>query len=88
MVDDHIAAVLRRLDSGGGYAIVAGMLTLVLLRHAKSSWDTPSLADFDRPLAKRGQKAAPRMGAELAELVRRLTTLRAQVAARADGGIG
>lgn len=44
------------------------MLTLMLLRHAKSSWDNPADADFDRPLAKRGQKAAPRMGAEIARL--------------------
>jgi phosphohistidine phosphatase len=29
-----------------------------LLRHAKSSWDEPELADHDRPLAKRGRKAA------------------------------
>ena len=42
------------------------MLTLTLLRHAKSSWDNPGAADFDRPLAKRGQKAAPLMGAEIA----------------------
>lgn len=39
--------------------------TLLLLRHAKSSWDDPSLADFDRPLARRGAKAAPRMAAYL-----------------------
>ncbi len=38
------------------------MLTLILLRHAKSSWSDPSLADFDRPLAARGETAAPRMG--------------------------
>lgn len=43
------------------------MKTLLLLRHAKSSWDDSSLADFDRPLAPRGQKAAKRMGRELAE---------------------
>lgn len=42
------------------------MLTLLLLRHAKSSWDDPGLADFDRPLAKRGKKAAPEIGAALA----------------------
>jgi phosphohistidine phosphatase len=35
------------------------MLTLTLLRHAKSSWDDPALDDHDRPLAKRGTKAAP-----------------------------
>src|SRR5919205_398092 len=44
----------------------AGMKTLLLLRHAKSSWDDPSQADFDRPLAPRGLKAAKRMGRELA----------------------
>ena len=38
------------------------MLTLYLLRHAKSSWDHASLSDFDRPLAARGREAAPRMG--------------------------
>jgi phosphohistidine phosphatase len=38
------------------------MQTLILLRHAKSSWDHPGLDDFDRPLADRGLKAAPRMG--------------------------
>jgi phosphohistidine phosphatase len=40
--------------------------TLLLLRHAKSSWDDQALADIDRPLAKRGRKTAPRMGRELA----------------------
>lgn len=39
------------------------MKTLLLLRHAKSSWDDPSLDDFDRPLNERGRKAAPRVGA-------------------------
>jgi phosphohistidine phosphatase len=33
-----------------------------LLRHAKSSWDDPTLRDRDRPLAPRGRKAAKRMG--------------------------
>jgi phosphohistidine phosphatase len=41
------------------------MKTLYLLRHAKSSWDDPDLKDFDRPLNKRGLKAAPRVGALL-----------------------
>lgn len=39
------------------------MRTLYLLRHAKSSWDDPGLKDFDRPLNKRGLKAAPSVGA-------------------------
>jgi phosphohistidine phosphatase len=38
------------------------MKNILLLRHAKSSWDDSSLKDFDRPLAKRGQKDAPRVG--------------------------
>lgn len=39
------------------------MKHVLLLRHAKSSWDDASLADFDRPLAERGRDAAPRVGA-------------------------
>jgi phosphohistidine phosphatase len=35
---------------------------LLLLRHAKSDWDAKSPSDFDRPLAKRGKKDAPRVG--------------------------
>lgn len=41
------------------------MKTLLLLRHAKSSWDNPRLADFERPLNGRGRADAPRMGALL-----------------------
>jgi len=33
------------------------MKTLLLLRHAKSSWKDPALRDFDRPLNKRGKAA-------------------------------
>ncbi len=36
--------------------------TLLLLRHAKSSRNDPDMADFDRPLAKRGRRDAPRIG--------------------------
>jgi phosphohistidine phosphatase len=43
------------------------MKTLLLLRHAKSSWDEPSLRDFDRPLAPRGKRDAPRIGKALSE---------------------
>ncbi len=38
------------------------MRTLYLLRHAKSSWQDESLADFDRPLKKRGREAAKHVG--------------------------
>lgn len=41
------------------------MKTILFLRHAKSDWNNPGLADFDRPLAKRGMKDAPRMGSVL-----------------------
>jgi phosphohistidine phosphatase len=38
------------------------MKTLLILRHAKSSWKQAELADHDRPLNKRGKRDAPRMG--------------------------
>ena len=38
------------------------MKHLLLLRHAKSSWDDQSLKDFDRPLKDRGVKAAKLVG--------------------------
>lgn len=44
------------------------MKTLVLIRHAKSSWAEPLQADFDRPLNDRGREDAPRMGERLKRL--------------------
>jgi len=41
---------------------------LYLLRHAKSSWDDPHLADHDRPLAPRGERAVGAMRKHLAAL--------------------
>jgi phosphohistidine phosphatase len=41
--------------------------TLLLLRHAKSSWKEPGLVDHDRPLKKRGRRDAPRIGRLLRE---------------------
>ena len=38
------------------------MKTIILVRHAKSSWKDLRLDDFDRPLNKRGKKNAPFMG--------------------------
>lgn len=43
------------------------MKTLLLLRHAKSSWKDDSQDDFDRPLNERGKYDAPRVGEVLAE---------------------
>lgn len=41
------------------------MKILTLLRHAKSSWDDLVPRDFDRPLNRRGRKAAARIGQEM-----------------------
>jgi phosphohistidine phosphatase len=64
------------------------MKTLLLLRHAKSSWDEPNLSDHDRPLNARGLRDAPRMG-DLIErqgltpdLIVASTATRAQMTAR------
>jgi len=41
--------------------------TLLLMRHAKSSWRDAGLEDHERPLNGRGRRAAPYMGKLLAE---------------------
>lgn len=41
------------------------MKTVILIRHAKSSWDDPAMTDFERPLNDRGKKDAPEMAARL-----------------------
>ncbi|WP_419933726.1 SixA phosphatase family protein [Candidatus Palauibacter sp.] len=43
------------------------MKTLLILRHAKSSWNDPGLRDHDRPLNRRGNRDAPRMGRLIAD---------------------
>ncbi len=40
---------------------------LLILRHAKSAWNTNAPSDFERPLAKRGRRDAPRVGRWLRE---------------------
>ena len=42
------------------------MVTLSLFRHAKSAWNRPFIEDFERPLARRGQRSAPKMGRYMA----------------------
>ncbi len=65
------------------------MKTLLLLRHAKSSWKHPELHDHDRPLNKRGLKEAPKVGAYLKDhdlvpdLILSSTARRAQDTAQA-----
>ena len=44
------------------------MKSVILFRHGKSDWDAVYNTDHNRPLAKRGIKAAKRMGKYLADL--------------------
>lgn len=43
------------------------MKTLLVVRHAKSSWNDPARDDHERPLTMRGRRDAPRMGALVRE---------------------
>ena len=43
------------------------MKSLLIMRHAKSDWSSPTGGDFDRPLADRGNLAADAMGRHLAQ---------------------
>jgi phosphohistidine phosphatase len=64
------------------------MRLLTLIRHAKSSWDSPGLSDFERPLNERGRRDAPlmatRVNATLPQPQRLVTSpaLRAATTAR------
>jgi phosphohistidine phosphatase len=61
------------------------MKTLLIMRHAKSSWKQDDLPDHDRPLNKRGRRDAPHMGALLKDkdLVPQLIVCSDAVRARA-----
>jgi phosphohistidine phosphatase len=65
------------------------MIRLALVRHAKSDWSSPGLADHDRPLNERGERDAPMMAARLAEdgfapdVIVSSTALRARTTAQA-----
>ncbi|MRX42989.1 SixA phosphatase family protein [Agromyces kandeliae] len=65
------------------------MKTLVLVRHAKSAWGDPTLADHDRPLNDRGRHDAPAMAVRLRErgvvpeAIRSSTAVRARTTAEA-----
>lgn len=41
---------------------------LIVMRHAKSSWDSPAESDHDRPLNDRGRRDSPRVAARLVEM--------------------
>ncbi|ALJ19721.1 SixA phosphatase family protein [Microbacterium sp. No. 7] len=59
------------------------MVTLVLVRHAKSDWGRPDLSDHDRPLNPRGLRDAPAMAERLADDGVRLDAILASTALRA-----
>jgi len=69
------------------------MIRLVLVRHAKSDWGTPSIGDHERPLNDRGMRDAPRMALALAEtefrpqVILSSTALRARTTAEAFGAL-
>lgn len=45
---------------------MTGTRTILLLRHAKSAWDDAGQPDHDRPLSRRGERAARTMADHLA----------------------
>jgi phosphohistidine phosphatase len=59
------------------------MKQLFLIRHAKSSWDSATMKDFDRPLNERGKKDAPIMAKRLASKKIKLDALLSSTANRA-----
>jgi phosphohistidine phosphatase len=59
------------------------MRLLTLIRHAKSSWKEVGQGDYERPLNRRGERDAPRMGRRLAAWPERPQRVIASPAARA-----
>lgn len=59
------------------------MTTLVLVRHAKSDWGSPLLADHDRPLNARGLRDAPAQAEKLAATGLEIDALLSSTALRA-----
>lgn len=59
------------------------MVSLVLVRHAKSDWGDPFLDDHDRPLNRRGLRDAPRMAKRLADTGIAVDTILSSTAVRA-----
>ncbi len=58
-------------------------MKLWLIRHAKSAWNEPGLADFDRPLNKRGERDGPVMASWLGDQTDPATWIWTSTAARA-----
>lgn len=67
------------------------MITLILVRHAKSDWGSPELGDHERPLNDRGRRDAPEMARRFAasgvlpQAILSSTAVRARTTARHFG---
>ena len=67
-IDDGVmASGLRGHLAAATSIAMPSIRTLLLLRHAKSSWDDPTEDDFDRRLSTRGRRAAQAIARELAK---------------------
>jgi phosphohistidine phosphatase len=60
------------------------MKTLLLMRHAKSSWKESNIPDHDRPLNRRGKHDAPLMGKLLRDQKMNLDLIISSTALRAE----
>ncbi len=60
------------------------MKRLLIIRHAKSSWQEDEQADHERPLNHRGERDAPRMGRYMAHMGARPDRLLCSTAVRAN----
>jgi phosphohistidine phosphatase len=59
------------------------MKTLIIVRHAKSSWDNTNVSDHDRTLNDRGKKDAPKMAKRVHEKIEEIDVLVSSTATRA-----
>ena len=88
VVELHLAKVAVEGSNPFARSIFFIMKQLILIRHAKSSWDHPDRSDHERPLNERGRADAPVMAQWLAgripppDLLISSTARRAQETAR------
>jgi phosphohistidine phosphatase len=59
------------------------MKTVILVRHAKSSWDDHTVSDFERPLNDRGKQDAPEMAGRLQKKLKKIDAFISSPAKRA-----
>jgi phosphohistidine phosphatase len=64
------------------------MKTILLVRHAKSSWDDPAVSDFDRTLNSRGLRDAPAMANRLQQRIPSIHRIYSSTAQRARSTAG